>query len=171
MNKLEREKQILYINTHVGNLERWHCWTYLQGSNGDANREQTYGDGGGGRNGWEWHGNICATICKLESQWEFAVWLRELKLGLCDNLEEWDGMRGGKEVQEGGDICKPMADSCWCMAETIKSNYPLIKNEIKLCLKKKKTAIEYIPLTDCWIYSKLHCINPWENKKSQETTS
>ena len=26
-------------------------------------------------------------ICKIYSQWEFAVQLRELKQGLCDNLE------------------------------------------------------------------------------------
>ena len=50
-------------------------------------------------------------ICKIYSQWEFAVCLRELKQGLCINLEEWDGEGGGKEVQEGGDICMPMADS------------------------------------------------------------
>ena len=30
------------------------------------------------------------TICKIESQWEFAVWFRELRLGLCDNIERWD---------------------------------------------------------------------------------
>ena len=23
---------------------------------------------------------------------------------LCDNLEEWDGVGGGREIQEGGDI-------------------------------------------------------------------
>ena len=33
-------------------------------------------------------------ICKLDSQWEFAVWLRELKPGLCDNLEGWDEVGG-----------------------------------------------------------------------------
>ena len=38
--------------------------------------------------------------------------LRELKLVLCDNLEEWDGVGVGREVQEGGNICIPMADSC-----------------------------------------------------------
>ena len=27
------------------------------------------------------------TICKIDSQWEFAVWLRKLKQGLCINLE------------------------------------------------------------------------------------
>ena len=26
-------------------------------------------------------------ICKIDSQWEFAVWLRKLKQGLCINLE------------------------------------------------------------------------------------
>ena len=42
----------------------------------------------------------------------FAVWLRKLKQGLCINLERWDGEGVGSEVQEGGDICTPMADSC-----------------------------------------------------------
>ena len=28
------------------------------------------------------------------------------------------GEGDGREVQEGGDICIPVADSCWCMAET-----------------------------------------------------
>ena len=55
---------------------------------------------------------IHITICKIESQWEFAVWLRKLRQGLCVNLEEWDGERDGREVQKGGDICIPMADSC-----------------------------------------------------------
>ena len=36
------------------------------------------------------------TICKLDSQWEFAVWLRKLKQGLCINLEGWDGEGGSK---------------------------------------------------------------------------
>ena len=31
---------------------------------------------------------------------------------LCDNLEGWDGEGGEREVQEGGDIGIPMADSC-----------------------------------------------------------
>ena len=52
------------------------------------------------------------TICKIESQQEFAVWLRKLKQGLCINLEGWDGEGDRREVQKGGDICIPMADSC-----------------------------------------------------------
>ena len=45
------------------------------------------------------------TICKTESQQEFAVWLRKLKQGLWINLEGWDGEGDGREVQKGGDIC------------------------------------------------------------------
>ena len=52
------------------------------------------------------------TICKIDSQWEFAIWLRKLKQGLCINLERWDGERDGREFQKGRDICTPMADSC-----------------------------------------------------------
>ena len=31
---------------------------------------------------------------------------------LCDNLEGWDGVGGGREVSERGDICISMTDSC-----------------------------------------------------------
>ena len=39
--------------------------------------------------------------------------LRELNPVLWESLEG-----GGREVQEGGDIRTPVADSCGCMAET-----------------------------------------------------
>ena len=61
--------------------------------------------------------NMYTIICKIDSQWEFAIWLRELNPGLCDKLEGWDGVGGGREVREGEDTCIPMADPCWCMAE------------------------------------------------------
>ena len=35
-------------------------------------------------------------ICKIDSQWEFAVWLRKLKQGFCINLEGWDEERVSK---------------------------------------------------------------------------
>ena len=35
------------------------------------------------------------TICKVDSQWEFAVGLRKLKQGLCIKLEEWVGREMG----------------------------------------------------------------------------
>ena len=51
------------------------------------------------------------SICKIDSQWEFAAWLRKLKQGLCINLEGWDGEGNGREVQMGEDICIPIAKS------------------------------------------------------------
>ena len=36
---------------------------------------------------------------------------REIKTGLCGNLELWDEVGRGREVQEGGGICILMADS------------------------------------------------------------
>ena len=54
---------------------------------------------------------------KTDSQQEFALCLRKLKQGLCIDLEGWDGAEDGREVQKGGDICIPMADSCWGLKE------------------------------------------------------
>ena len=56
------------------------------------------------------------TICKIDNQQEFAVWLRKLQQGLCDNQE--GGL--GREVQEGGDMDVPMADSYCCLTEIYK---------------------------------------------------
>ena len=61
---------------------------------------------------WESNMETYITICKIDSKQEFAVWLRKLKQGFCVNLEGWDGVGDGRGIQEGGDICIPMADSC-----------------------------------------------------------
>ena len=42
------------------------------------------------------------TIGKIDSQQDFAVWLRKLKQGLCINLEGCDGEGNGREVQREG---------------------------------------------------------------------
>ena len=42
------------------------------------------------------------TICKIDGQKEFAVWLRKLKQGLCINLEKWDGAGDEREAQREG---------------------------------------------------------------------
>ena len=70
-----------------------------------SNRHREYAYGHGERGGEdEMYGKsnmkTYITICKIDSQREFAVWLRKLKQGLCINLEEWDG----RKVQKGGDI-------------------------------------------------------------------
>ena len=53
-----------------------------------------------------------STMCEIDHQWEFAVWLRKLKQGLCSNLEGWDVGGDGRDVYKGKDVCIPMADSC-----------------------------------------------------------
>ena len=60
-------------------------------------REQTYGHGERGGEG-EMYGKsnmeTYISICKI------------------DSLEGWDGEGEEREVQKGGDMCIPMADSC-----------------------------------------------------------
>ena len=64
---------------------------------------------------------IYNTMCKIDSQREFAVWFRELKQGLCDRLKGGMGReKGGREVPERGDMGASMDDSCWCVTENQK---------------------------------------------------
>ena len=81
----------------------------------NRNREQTYGhreleakDEMYGESNVETY----IIISKIDSQWEFAICLREFRQGFCINLEGWDVDRDGREIPEQGDICIPMADSC-----------------------------------------------------------
>ena len=80
----------------------------------NRHKNKLYGHGERGGEG-EMYGNsnmeTYITICKIDSQQEFTVWLRKLKQGLCINLEGWDGEGDGREVQKGEDMCTPMADS------------------------------------------------------------
>ena len=88
----------------------------MQGSNGETNKENrlinTEKRGGEGEMYGESNMETYITICKIDNQWEFAVWPRKLKQGLCINVERWDGEGDRRDIQEGGYICIPMADSC-----------------------------------------------------------
>ena len=53
-----------------------------------------------------------SSICKIDSHWEFALSLRELKKGLFNNLEGQDGEGDWKGVWEGGDMGALKTDSC-----------------------------------------------------------
>ena len=81
----------------------------------EKHREQTFGHrerGGEGEMYGESNTETYITICKIDSQREFAIWLRKLKQGLCSNLVGWDGVEDGREFQKGVDIYILMADSC-----------------------------------------------------------
>ena len=98
-------------------------WNVLIRNDGLFHREQTYVHGereGEGEIYGESNIETYITICKIDRQWESVVCLRELKQGLCINLEGWDVEGDGREVQEGGDICIAMIDSCWGLTENNK---------------------------------------------------
>ena len=82
---------------------------------------------------------IYNTICKIDSQWEFAVWLRELKQGLCDNLEGWDGEGDGRDIQKKGDMgIWPILDvwqktTKFCKANTLHGK----KNKVAKNIRRK----------------------------------
>ena len=68
-------------------------------------REQTYGHRERGAEGemyGETNTETYITVCKIDSQWEFAVCFRELKQGLCINLRDGMGREmGGRFKREG----------------------------------------------------------------------
>ena len=94
-------------------------------------RESTYGHGERGGEG-EMHGEsnreTYITICKIDSQGEFALWLRKLKQGFCINPAGWDGKGDGREVQKGGDICisqfSSVAQACPTLCDPMNFSTP-----------------------------------------------
>ena len=64
-----------------------------------------------------------------------------------DSLEGWGEEGGGRGVQEGGDSCIPVANSCSCMVKTtaiLQSSYPPIKiNNLFFFFKKDNTSLGY----------------------------
>ena len=80
---------------------------------------------------------------------------------LRNDLEEWNGEGGKREVQEGGDICVRVADSCCCMAETnttMQSYCPPIKNKFFKKLQgfmkgKEKKKDSLLLLQGTWVQS------------------
>ena len=106
---------MVLMNLFAG--QSWRC----------RHREQTYGNeirGGKEKVGWmervAWK-----YICKIVSQWEFAVWYRELKPTLCDSLEVWDAVGGEREIQVVGDIgISSVAQSCPTLCDPMDCSTP-----------------------------------------------
>ena len=114
--KSEREGQILYDITYMWNLNcgvSEHLWNRLGPS------DQTCGCQGGERrgNGTDW--DLGAGRCKLLHLKQ--VWCMILDAcGWCTGTTQTDGT--GREEGGGfrmGNMCIPVADSCWYMAKPI----------------------------------------------------
>ena len=129
-SEVSQKEKNKYVNAYIWNLEKWYWGICLQGRNRDSNLENGPTTQQGqervpqGRRECPWE--------ELGSgmNWEISTEIRTLSYAkqrasgdvleavLCDNLEGWDAMGGGRGDQEGGDICIPMTDSYWCMGET-----------------------------------------------------
>ena len=72
------------------------------------------------------------TTCTIESQWEFAMWVRKLKWRLCNNLEGWDG-----EGDEGRSKRKQTCVYLWLTHVDIWQKTTIFYKIIILQLKNK----------------------------------
>ena len=93
---------ISHSDTYIWSLKRWHWWIYFQSCSRGTDIENRPTDMVGWEEGEgemceESNIAICNTICKRDNQWEFALWLRQLKQGLCDRLKCALGGRSRRE--------------------------------------------------------------------------
>jgi len=85
------------------------------------------------------------TICKIDSQWEFAVWLRKCKR-LCINLQGWD--------EEGGSKGRGYTYTCdWFM-----SRFDRKQNSVKQLSFNKK--IKKTPISSVQLLSRVRLYDP-----------
>ena len=110
--KIFSQRQILYINVYLWNLERWYWWTYLQGSDRDTDIENRHVDIGRRGVGMDRESSMKAYTLTYVKQ---PVGTHT---GVCDSLEGW-GMAGvgGRLKRKGTHIYTPVADPCWWMTE------------------------------------------------------
>ena len=80
----------------IWNLEKCYWRIYLQGSNGETDIERKGKGEMYGKSNMETY----ITICKIDSQLEFVIWLRKLKQGRSINLEGWERDWNEREVQK-----------------------------------------------------------------------
>ena len=109
--KSERERQILYINACVQNLEEWYWWACFLDRKGVPdieNRLWTQQEKGRVRRTKRVAWKIYTVMCKTDSQWEFAVRHREGTRVLFDSLEGWDAVGDSR-----GRGHMAVADSRW----------------------------------------------------------
>ena len=88
-----------------------------EGSRGDADTQNTVG-----RRGWDELKTVARkhvlSYVTLDKPAEICYMTSGAKSVLCDSLEGRDVVGSGREVQEGGAVCIPTADSCGYIAET-----------------------------------------------------
>ena len=102
VNQKERDKYHTLAHTCIWSLGR-RCWRAVCRAANEAQRTDLRTRRGKGRWGClrkqRW--SMCLTTCNTDSQCERALWCRELRSGALWQLEVWDAVGGGREVQGG----------------------------------------------------------------------
>ena len=96
----QKEKDKYHILTHIYAIQKNGSEDFIYRAEMEKHTQRTdlWIWGGGGEDEIYGKSNMetYITICKIDSQWEFAVCLRKLKQGLCINLEGWEGGSKGR---------------------------------------------------------------------------
>ena len=119
-SKSEGERQILYTNTYVWNLDRVLMTPRAGQQRRHRHEEQTFGLSGEREKGMIWKSSTetyTLPYVKQITSGNFPYDAGSSKPEICDNLEGWDEEGGGSGAYELVDMGMPMADSCWWVAE------------------------------------------------------
>ena len=114
------QREISYTNAYIQNLEKWYWRIYLHGSTGETDIENRLMDMGRGEERVRCMEKITCKLTLNRLPMGICCMAQETQMGLCINLEGWNGEGDGREIQKGGNICIPMADSCWGWTESKK---------------------------------------------------
>ena len=140
-------REILYINTYIWNPEMWYWWTHLQGSNGDTGIEnRLVGTVQEGEGGTERSMGTYMLPC-VKQQTGIRCVTQGAQLSALWQHGGRGRSRSGREAREGGDPCIPVADSCWCVAETsatLQSSCPPIKKSNVCIVTSLYCTLEYL---------------------------
>ena len=150
------------MNACIWNLEKWYRWTYLQARNKDADASNRHVDTGGEEEGGaNWERSIAVYPLAHVKQLVDSVGLSGIAQAAQLGAPWWlqGAMRGGREVQEQGDICRHTADSLHCTAENnsiVKQLYSNKKrrkrnSDFKDILQKHWVIVWWLVCKNCFI--------------------
>ena len=103
-SKKERERQILYINTYIWNLEKQYWKPNILGSKGDTGIKNRILDSVGEGKGWFKRIALKHLHYHMWNRWPVQVWcMKQGTQSRCTGTTQRDGMGrgGGRGVQDG----------------------------------------------------------------------
>ena len=122
----ESERQALYINTYIWNLERWYRWSCMQSSRGDTDtKSRLWGTVGEGEGGTIWEdGTGTHTMSHVKQTASGTL------LVVCDSLEGWEGEEWERSTRGRGHVYTYGHFTVLYEKTSQYYNHPMIKNKI-----------------------------------------